>query len=155
MSSIEFDLNLNNYSEINLDDLSTLSNTYSKILPLDGSFLVEINLINEDESLRLNHDYRGKESATDVLTFPSISFDQIGIPQFKANMRVLLGSINICPEIASEREEAIIDLVSHGLLHLAGYDHEMDEQAWKTQEKVIILELEGKGLKIKSLYDYC
>lgn len=74
---------------------------------------------------RLNRDYRGIPSPTDVLSFPlGGEWPLAGQP--------LLGDIVVCvPKAASQAREAgrtfpseVRHLLVHGLLHLIGYDHE-------------------------------
>ena len=80
---------------------------------------VNVLLTSSAEMRRLNRDFRGKDRPTDVLSFPS---EDGG------------GDIAICAAIArsnarrlghSAAQEAKV-LVLHGMLHLAGYDHETD-----------------------------
>jgi probable rRNA maturation factor len=63
----------------------------------------------------LNAQWRGKEGPTDVLSFP---VDEVGET---AGPREL-GDVVICPEHTQDLEEAVV----HGVLHLAGLDHETD-----------------------------
>jgi probable rRNA maturation factor len=90
-------------------------------LELPGEITVRI--VDAEEGLRLNHEYRGKDYATNVLTF-----DYSQDP-------VVCADLVICAEVV-EREalEAGKDLVAHyahllvhGTLHAQGYDHEDDE----------------------------
>jgi probable rRNA maturation factor len=76
------------------------------------------------ELQRLNHRFRGKNKPTDVLSFPAMP----GLIQSFA------GDVAISAEIAARNArrlghtaaEEIRILTLHGLLHLAGYDHELD-----------------------------
>ncbi|MDO9394732.1 MAG: rRNA maturation RNase YbeY [Methylotenera sp.] len=86
---------------------------------------VTIRIVDEAESRELNKTYRGKDYATNVLTFPL------------ANEPHLMGDIIICaPVVATEAlaqnkplEAHYAHLTVHGILHLHGYDHETDAQA--------------------------
>jgi probable rRNA maturation factor len=80
----------------------------------DGHLAVEF--VGEERIRELNRDHRGKDSATDVLSFP---VDEDGAP---AGPREL-GDIVICPEHTEDLAEAVI----HGTLHLTGLDHETDD----------------------------
>ena len=84
-------------------------------------------LITGDERIRdLNHRYRDREGATDVLSFPDGEVLPSG--------RVLQGEIVISLDTARRQAEALhhgelrelSELVLHGVLHLVGYDHERD-----------------------------
>ncbi|MGB8328762.1 MAG: rRNA maturation RNase YbeY [Polyangiales bacterium] len=83
-------------------------------------------LLCDDRTIRqLNHEYRKKDKATDVLAFP---MQQGPGP---ASAPGLLGDVVIslptATRQAAERDRPIIDevtfLLAHGLLHLLGYDH--------------------------------
>jgi probable rRNA maturation factor len=77
---------------------------------------------------KLNQQFRGKDSATDVLSFPSRA------ESFEAGAETNLGEITIALDRAqAEAKENGLTLVNeveqlilHGLLHLCGYDHETD-----------------------------
>jgi probable rRNA maturation factor len=86
---------------------------------------VTIRLVDEDEGRALNKTYRGKDYATNVLTFPLTEEPH------------LMGDIIICaPVVAVEAlaqnkplEAHYAHLTVHGILHLHGYDHEIEAQA--------------------------
>lgn len=86
---------------------------------------VTIRVVDEEEGRMLNSSYRGKDYATNVLTFPLTE-----IPH-------LMGDIIICaPVVASEAhaqnksiEAHYAHLTVHGVLHLHGYDHITEPQA--------------------------
>ena len=80
----------------------------------DGHLAVEF--VGEDRIRELNRDHRGKDSATDVLSFP-VDEDRVS-----AGPREL-GDVVICPEQTEDLAEAVI----HGTLHLTGLDHETDD----------------------------
>ena len=85
---------------------------------------VTIRFVDAEEGRELNHEYRGKDYATNVLSFP---YD---------TEPVLFGDLVICPEVVA-REAAdqgkplaahYAHLIVHGMLHLQGYDHETGEE---------------------------
>lgn len=86
---------------------------------------VALRIVGESEGRELNRDYRGKDYATNVLTFPL------------TDNPVLMGDIVLChPVVEKEAQEQnkpleahYAHLVVHGMLHLQGYDHETDEEA--------------------------
>ncbi|MFD3392442.1 rRNA maturation RNase YbeY [Alteromonas macleodii] len=98
---------------------------------------VTIRFTDEAESQSLNHEYRGKDEPTNVLSFP---FE--APPGIEIN---LLGDLVICaPVISREAEEQHKDVSNHyahmtvhGLLHLMGYDHMDDAEAEVMESKEI------------------
>lgn len=90
---------------------------------------VAILIAADQELRRLNKDFRGKGYATDVLSFPS------DVPGHA-------GDIAISADIAAANARALrLSLLSelkvlilHGLLHLAGFDHETDSGEMATRE---------------------
>ena len=94
---------------------------------------VAIRLVDEDEGRALNRHYRGKDYATNVLSFPAELPE--GLPP---GLRLpLLGDLVICaPVVAREAAEQgkplnahYAHLTVHGVLHLLGWDHEDDKEA--------------------------
>lgn len=90
---------------------------------------VTIRLVDIPESQQLNHQYRGKNQPTNVLSFPFTAPAEIPLP--------LLGDLVICRQIveqeACEQGKPLnahwAHMVIHGSLHLLGYDHIDDQQA--------------------------
>jgi len=86
---------------------------------------VTLRIVDEEEGRSLNLAYRGKDYATNVLTFPLCEEPH------------LIGDIIICaPVVAAEALSQgkpltahFAHLTVHGILHLHGYDHETEAQA--------------------------
>lgn len=94
---------------------------------------VSIRVVGEDEGRALNRHYRGRDYATNVLSFPAELPE--GLPE---GVRLpLLGDLVICaPVVAREAKEQKKQLVEHyahltvhGALHLLGWDHENEADA--------------------------
>lgn len=91
---------------------------------------IALRIVDEEEGRALNRDYRGKDYATNVLTF---AYDD----DFSGAELPLAGDIVLCaPVVAREalQQEKPVEahyahLTVHGVLHMQGYDHENDEQA--------------------------
>jgi probable rRNA maturation factor len=79
----------------------------------DGHLGVE--LVDAERIRTLNREHRGKDVATDVLAFPVDGIGPTAGPRE-------LGDVTICPEHCSDVTEAAV----HGVLHLCGYEHEVD-----------------------------
>jgi probable rRNA maturation factor len=99
---------------------------------LRGSVTV---LVTSNREMRsLNQRFRGTDQATDVLSFPS-HFDS---PEFAGDIAISaeIASDNACSLGHSPAEEIKV-LALHGILHLAGFDHESDRgEMSKLEERV-------------------
>lgn len=112
---------------------------------LDAS--VTLRIVDEEEGRQLNHSYREKDYATNVLSFAFN--DGEATPGLEG---VLVGDVVFCaPVIAREakeqgktQEEHWAHLVVHGMLHLQGYDHE-DEVEAEAMEALETAILSGLG----------
>ncbi len=90
---------------------------------------VTVRIVDSEESHQLNHEYRGKDKPTNVLSFPFEAPPGIEID--------LLGDLIICRQVveqeAIEQEKPLMahwaHMVVHGSLHLLGYDHIEDDEA--------------------------
>ena len=103
-----------------------------------------IRLVDEAEGRELNHTWRHKDYATNVLSFPAdVPDDLLDIP--------LLGDLVICVPVVEREaveqgktlEAHWAHLVIHGCLHLLGYDHIEDEEAEEMEslERILLAEL--------------
>ncbi len=102
-----------------------------------------IRLVDENEGRALNRHYRGKDYATNVLSFPAELPEGVDLP--------LLGDLVICaPVVLREAEEQgkalaahYAHLTVHGVLHLLGLDHENEREAEVMEqiEREILAEL--------------
>ena len=114
---------------------------------LVGGGEVTIRLVDADEGRTLNAEYRGKDYATNVLSFPAELPE--GLP--KDVKLPLLGDLVLCaPVVAREAKEQdkplaahYAHLTVHGTLHLLGWDHEdaREAEAMEQLEREILAEL--------------
>ena len=96
-----------------------------------GGGEITIRLVDPDEGQELNAEYRGKDYATNVLSFP---YD---------TEPVVMGDLVICPSVvareASEQNKPLAahyaHLTVHGMLHLQGWDHEEDDAAQEMEDE--------------------
>lgn len=94
---------------------------------------VDIRVAEPDEIQELNRRYRNKDKPTNVLSFPAELPEGVDVP--------LLGDLIICAEVvereAEEQGKPVehhwAHMVTHGVLHLVGYDH-IDEADAETME---------------------
>lgn len=98
--------------------------------------VVNLKLISSKEMIRLNRDFRSKESDTNVLSFPAGK----DIQKISGELGDIAMSM---PYIESEShnlnrdlEDHMMHLLAHGILHLLGFDHaaEKDANLMETQE---------------------
>jgi probable rRNA maturation factor len=112
---------------------------FMRAMKLEGAEL-SLTLVSDRQIRRLNRDWRKKDKATDVLSFPSGDAAELGVAQ----RRSLLGDVVISVETARRvakrhgvavRSELTLYL-AHGLLHLLGFDHHRraDRKAMATEE---------------------
>ena len=104
---------------------------------------IAIRVVDEREGRSLNHHYRGKDYATNVLSFPAELPEGVTLP--------LLGDLVICaPVVAREAAEQgkplnahYAHLTVHGVLHLLGLDHEdaREAEAMEAIERAILADL--------------
>jgi probable rRNA maturation factor len=101
-------------------------------LKLEGE--VSVLLTTDTEIRRLNHEFRGKNKATDVLSFPAPE-PLNGTPHTAGDLAI---SVETAARQAEEGGHALFAelevLVLHGVLHLAGYDHESDAGQMERRE---------------------
>jgi probable rRNA maturation factor len=133
------------YNNISIEEVKSLVNnicTYLKIENVSISFI-----FTDNDSIRLvNHDYRDKDYATDVISF---AYRENPFPQNEEDVESL-GDIFISLEKADEQAieykttffDEIKHLLIHGILHLIGYDHETsaeDEKVMQQKEDEIYI----------------
>ena len=123
------ELENNTSFEVNLEILQTIADDLT-------SKDFELIITNNDEIQELNKEHRNIDKATDVLSFP-MEFDFPNMP---------LGSIVISIDFVEEKakefnhsqENELTLLFIHGLLHLLGYDHEVDNGEHRSKEEELI-----------------
>jgi probable rRNA maturation factor len=132
-------LNRQKRVRVELPSLEKFVRKVKRELRLDGRELA-ICLVSNAEMARLNKTYRGKQGPTDVLSF-SASVEAA----FRRASSKSLGDIAIAPMVARRnakrygrtlRDELRI-LILHGVLHLMGYDHELDSGQMERRERLL------------------
>lgn len=108
---------------------------------------MSVRIVDMHESQQLNNDYRGKDKPTNVLSFPFEAPEGVP-PEAFGN---LIGDLVICAPVVEQ--EAIAQgksahhhwahMVTHGALHLLGYDHITDDDAhiMETLERTLLAKL--------------
>jgi probable rRNA maturation factor len=110
-------------------DLNRFLASVLEVLGLTGEFSV---LLTGDEQLRaLNLQFRGKDKPTDVLSFPALA-------QTGGDLAISLETASLqAAEHGHTLQMEIKILMLHGLLHLAGYDHERDKGQMRRRETLL------------------
>jgi probable rRNA maturation factor len=124
-------IDLDNATEFEIDIIS-LEEIAETLTKKD----IELLIVKNDEIRELNKEHRNIDKATDVLSFP-MDFDFVNMP---------LGSIVISTDFVEEKakeyghsfNEELSLLFIHGLLHLLGYDHEVDNTEHRDKEEELI-----------------
>ena len=112
-----------------------------------GAARITVRIVDEEEGRELNRDYRGKDYATNVLTFAYDEGEDMPLPEGLP----LMGDLVLCRQVV-EREAAeqgksvdahYAHLSVHGMLHLQGFDHEIEAEAeeMEARERAILAEL--------------
>lgn len=129
----------------------------SHLLTDDGLVEISVRLTDDAEIRRLNRDYRDKDKATNILSFPMLETDQVDDMLQEEALRgqgdLLLGDLALAHEtIVREAVEKTISLADHvthllvhGTLHLLGHDHQ-DDAAADAMEALETRILAGLGI---------
>jgi probable rRNA maturation factor len=103
-----------------------------------AGWCLSVSFVGRRTMRTLNREYRKRDYATDVLSFPYPGELEDGIP--------FLGEIVIAPEVALEQagrwrtglQQEVRRLLLHGILHLRGWDHEKDAGEMMRLEKKLL-----------------
>lgn len=131
--------------------LNKAMNLVARLENLSENTEVDITIVTDEEIHVLNRDYRGVDRATDVLSFALDEGDDE--PEILgAEAEHLLGDIIISAEKANEQAEEfghglnreIVYLAVHGMLHLLGYDHMIEDEkiVMRRREEEILREID-------------
>ena len=115
-------------------DVKNLYKIYNLLTNKD----IEVILTTNDEIQKINKEYRNIDKPTDVLSFPLENLPHMPLGS-------IIISIDMAKEYAKTYKHPIEDeiklLFLHGLLHLLGYDHEIDDNQMRKKEEEIIKKL--------------
>lgn len=118
--------------------------------------LVSLVMADDEEVHALNKQWRARDKPTNVLSFPMLSREDVLIAADNPDAPAMLGDLilahGVCAREAADKGIAqtahTTHLIIHGLLHLAGYDHETGEAEAEEMEA-----LERKALALLGLAD--
>lgn len=120
---------------------------FSRLEAVPDRALIDMTIVNDEIIRQINHDYRQKDVATDVLSFPQYERDD----DLTHEDPLLYGDVVISLEHAEAQAERynhslkreLSYLFVHSLLHLRGYDHmlEQDKKEMRQHEERILCEV--------------
>lgn len=116
----------------NLDlDVTVLENIANSLAKKD----IEFVLCNDTYMQNINREFRAQDKTTDVLSFPLEDMPN-------APLGTIVVSLDTASQAATRYNHAVEDEIAllfiHGLLHLLGYDHEVDEGQMRQKEVLLI-----------------
>jgi probable rRNA maturation factor len=109
-----------------------------------------VTYVGPAEMEELNRGHMGHSGPTDVLTFPlDAGKGGNAAPAAAADVPLLLGDIIICPQVAERQagaaghglDDELCLLLVHGMLHLAGLDHEADQGEMEARQAELVRDL--------------
>ncbi len=114
---------------------------------------VYVTLTNNETIRKINAEHRNIDKATDVLSFPMFNREEIPLLKKEDNSEDILGDIIVSIEKVREQaeeyghsfERELAYLVTHGMLHLLGYDHMIEE------EKIVMRKREEEILGVLNI----
>ena len=98
---------------------------------------IELIITNEDEMQEINKLHRHIDASTDVLSFP---YEDMPMSPLGSIVISSLHVETISQELGHSKDDELALLFIHGLLHLVGYDHEVDSGEMREKERELIKE---------------
>lgn len=113
----------------------------ARAFKLEGFMLpnvyIGIGVVTESEIKEINNEYRKVDRATDVLSFPIFTREELA--EMKANKydtETSIGDIVLCMDVIERQaieygtgfNREMLYMIVHGICHLLGYDHEIEEE---------------------------
>jgi probable rRNA maturation factor len=142
------DLVLEGVAEAGLDTESVerLVEAVLDDIGVEGSCSLSVVLVEDDVIRVLNREHRGLDEVTDVLSFPVDGLDPLPAGMERELGDVVIGLAQARRQAAEEGVsdvEELTSLVVHGVLHLAGFDHETDDGEMLARQDRLLAALPG------------
>lgn len=96
---------------------------------------IELILTDNDEIAHINREFRNIDKATDVLSFPSDPFPNAPLGSIVISVDKVQ---SVATELGHGENDELALLFIHGLLHLLGFDHEIDSGEMRQKEVELI-----------------
>ena len=123
------------------EDIKTIIDTALKEKNItEQNVSISINAVDKEEIHQINKEYRNVDRPTDVLSFPIFSREEINdfssLDDNKKVKELELGDIIICIDVLQEHAEEygtgilreMLYMITHGVCHLLGYDHMIEDE---------------------------
>jgi len=115
--------------EGDIPDATLVQQWAEKACQCDDQLITSVQIVSNDEMRELNNTWRGKNTPTNVLSFPMQSPDEVDLK--------ILGDLALCADVINTEarqqhkpaQAHWAHMVVHGMLHLQGYDHIDEAQA--------------------------
>lgn len=123
---------------------------HDELMVFDTSYELSLYITTPTEARALNLDYRGKDYATNILSYPA----DLPAEVVDELPLVPLGELVICHAVVDEQAAEqgkslaahITHLIIHGMLHLLGFDHELGQAEQDEMERIEIAVLADLGV---------
>ena len=134
--TIHIDIQKVDESDLKIQDSELIKWAKTPLEHFDETGELTLRICSKDEIHQLNHTYRHKNKATNVLAFPTEVPENIPL-DFK-----FWGDVIICPDVINDEAKEMnknltahwAHIIIHGVLHLMGYDHIKDDDAKEMQD---------------------
>jgi len=123
-------IELENNTSLNIDE-----DFLSEIASYVTKKYIELIITNETEIRKINKQYRNIDKSTDVLSFPYEDMPMAPLGSIVISDKHVIDKSN---EFGHSKDDELALLFIHGLLHLVGYDHEVDDGEMRLKEEEII-----------------
>lgn len=111
---------------------SHIRRIFARLFSFDSA-IIEISFVSDQKIAFFNRKYLKHSGSTDILSFPDRKKENDPIKY--------LGSLTIAPNYLKKHHQDLLEVLSHGMLHLAGFDHETDPDNWKKASELVSNEL--------------
>lgn len=148
MTEHAYDVMVTTMDDVWADKVDLIAPVITRVLEklgVVGPLEVGVRLTNNAEIQKLNHQYRGKNKPTNVLSFPALddTDDPYMVPLFPRTLGDIVLAYGIIAEEATAQQKKIdhhlTHLLVHGVLHLLGYDHEENDEAEEMESLEVLL----------------
>lgn len=121
-SGVKIEINNKANYKINFKLVEKVINIFSKIYKINKNKEISLAFVSDAEIKKLNFKYRGFNKITDVLSF-------VGEGDFLGEIIINYNQIKRqAPDFKNSAEKELIFILVHGLLHLVGYNDEIEEE---------------------------